>query len=187
MAGPYDSQYQYQSYGNNGVGYSHQNTAYTGYEQYSTYPSQGFAPQAYNSNTPFYSQPQSNSYYSPSFDPSNPHSQPHNGAQGDKGLLGALGGGAAGGFAGHKMGHGFLGTIGGAIVGSLTEDYAKSKHKKSKNHQKYNNYTSQAGRRNGGSHSSVSGGGFGSGWSTSTSNGGGLGALANTFFGSQKR
>ncbi|TPR05298.1 hypothetical protein CAN33_0034035 [Aspergillus niger] len=38
--------------------------------------------------------------------------------EGDKGIMGALAGGAAGGFAGHKVNHGFLGTIGGAMMGS---------------------------------------------------------------------
>ena len=43
--------------------------------------------------------------------------------------MGALAGGAAGGFAGHKANHGFLGTIGGAIIGSIAEDAVK-KHKR---------------------------------------------------------
>lgn len=47
----------------------------------------------------------------------------------DRGLLGALGGGVAGAWGGHKVGHGFLGTIGGAIMGSLTEDFVKDKKK----------------------------------------------------------
>lgn len=34
----------------------------------------------------------------------------------------------AGGFAGHKADHGFLGTIGGAIMGSIAEDAVK-KHR----------------------------------------------------------
>ena len=33
-----------------------------------------------------------------------------------------------------KAGHGFLGTIGGAIVGSLAEDYAKKGKKQKKHH-----------------------------------------------------
>lgn len=48
--------------------------------------------------------------------------------EGERGLAGALAGGAAGGFAGHKANHGFLGTIGGAIIGSIAED-AMKKHK----------------------------------------------------------
>ena len=47
----------------------------------------------------------------------------------DRGLLGAIGGGFGGHWAGKKAGHGFLGTIGGAIMGSLAEDYAKNKKK----------------------------------------------------------
>lgn len=57
------------------------------------------------------------------------HEQAPDGAQdGERGLAGALAGGAAGGFAGHKANHGFLGTIGGAIMGSIAEDAIK-KHK----------------------------------------------------------
>lgn len=48
----------------------------------------------------------------------------------DRGLLGALGGGFAGHHFGKKENHGFLGTIGGAIMGSLAEDFAKDKKKK---------------------------------------------------------
>jgi hypothetical protein len=40
-----------------------------------------------------------------------------------------MGGAAAGGFGGHKVGHGFLGAVGGAILGSLAEDYAKDRKK----------------------------------------------------------
>lgn len=49
--------------------------------------------------------------------------------------MGALAGGAAGGFAGHKMNHGFLGTVGGAIAGSMLED-GMTKDKKHKKHKK---------------------------------------------------
>lgn len=52
--------------------------------------------------------------------------------EGERGLAGALAGGAAGGFAGHKVNHGFLGTIGGAIIGSIAEDAVK-KHRNSDN------------------------------------------------------
>ncbi|PYI02633.1 CNVH-domain-containing protein [Aspergillus sclerotiicarbonarius CBS 121057] len=51
--------------------------------------------------------------------------------EGEKGLMGALAGGAAGGFAGHKVNHGILGTIGGAMMGSVAEDGFK-KHKEKK-------------------------------------------------------
>lgn len=55
--------------------------------------------------------------------------------------MGALAGGAAGGFAGHKMHHGIIGTIGGAVAGSMLEDKFKKdkkdkKHKKEKKHKK---------------------------------------------------
>ena len=50
-------------------------------------------------------------------------------AEGDRGLMGALGGGAAGYFGGNKMGgHGIIGAIAGSILGSKLED----KHKKPK-------------------------------------------------------
>lgn len=49
--------------------------------------------------------------------------------EGERGLMGALAGGVAGGYGGHKVNHGFLGTIGGAIMGSLAEDAVK-KHRK---------------------------------------------------------
>lgn len=48
-------------------------------------------------------------------------------AEGERGILGALGGGVSGGYIGKQTCHGFLGTVGGAIVGSLTEDWAKKK------------------------------------------------------------
>ena len=46
--------------------------------------------------------------------------------------MGALAGGAAGGFAGHKMNHGILGTLGGAVAGSMLEDKFKDSHKEKK-------------------------------------------------------
>ncbi|PLW44703.1 hypothetical protein PCASD_05871 [Puccinia coronata f. sp. avenae] len=46
---------------------------------------------------------------------------------GERGLMGALAGGAAGGMLGKKNNHGFLGTVGGAIVGSLLQDATKKK------------------------------------------------------------
>jgi len=47
-------------------------------------------------------------------DPNQPYTPP--GAEGDRGLMGALAGGAAGAYGGHKMGHGFIGGIGGAVA-----------------------------------------------------------------------
>ncbi|EEP77126.1 conserved hypothetical protein [Uncinocarpus reesii 1704] len=53
------------------------------------------------------------------------------GAQdGERGLGGAITGGIAGGYAGSKANHGFIGTIAGAVIGSLAEDKLK-KHKHS--------------------------------------------------------
>jgi hypothetical protein len=49
----------------------------------------------------------------------------------DRGFLGAVAGGAAGAYGGHKVNHGFLGTIGGAITGSVAQD-AMKKHKEKK-------------------------------------------------------
>jgi hypothetical protein len=65
---------------------------------------------------------QSSDPNAPNYDPNAPPM-----TEQDRGLLGALGGGAAGAWGGHKAGHGFLGAIGGAIMGSLAEDFAKKK------------------------------------------------------------
>ncbi len=51
-------------------------------------------------------------------------------SESDRGLLGAIGGGFGGHFLGKKANHGFLGTVGGAILGSLAQDFAKDKKKK---------------------------------------------------------
>lgn len=59
-------------------------------------------------------------------------SGPGGAQEGERGLGGAVAGGLAGGFAGHKADHGFLGTIGGAIVGSIAEDAMKKHHNKDK-------------------------------------------------------
>jgi len=58
------------------------------------------------------------------------------GAEGDRGLMGALAGGAAGAYGGHKMGHGFIGGVGGAVAGSMLEDAYKKKNKKDKKEKK---------------------------------------------------
>lgn len=65
---------------------------------------------------------QSSDPNAPNYDPSAPPM-----TEQDRGLLGAMAGGAGGAFLGHKAGHGFLGTIGGAIMGSIAEDMAKKK------------------------------------------------------------
>jgi len=49
----------------------------------------------------------------------------------DRGLMGAIGGGLGGAFLGKKANHGFLGTVGGAILGSVTEDLFKKKKQQS--------------------------------------------------------
>jgi hypothetical protein len=51
----------------------------------------------------------------------------------DRGLLGALGGGFGGHMLGKKAGHGFLGTVGGALLGSIAEDFMKDKKKQHHN------------------------------------------------------
>ena len=56
---------------------------------------------------------------------SNSYGAPGEGQDGERGIGGAIAGGLAGGFGGHKLGHGVLGTIGGAILGSLAEDGVK--------------------------------------------------------------
>lgn len=65
---------------------------------------------------------QSSDPNAPNYDPNAPPM-----TESDRGLLGAMAGGAGGAFLGHKAGHGFLGTIGGAILGSIGEDFAKKK------------------------------------------------------------
>ena len=71
---------------------------------------------------------QQNSYYQPQdYNNGYQHQQPQSNQEGDRGLLGAMGGGLAGGAFGHKQHHGFLGTIGGAILGSMAEDALKKK------------------------------------------------------------
>ncbi|PWY77005.1 CNVH-domain-containing protein [Aspergillus heteromorphus CBS 117.55] len=87
----------------------------------------------YNGGRPPY--PQQEGYGSPQQPPpystdGNP-TDPAEAAEHEKGLMGALAGGAAGGFAGHKVNHGILGTIGGAMMGSVAEDGIK-KHKEKK-------------------------------------------------------
>jgi hypothetical protein len=66
-----------------------------------------------------YSQPGQQTYGS-----TDPNAQ----AEGDRGLMGAMGGGAAGYFGGNKMGgHGIIGAIAGAVLGSKLEDKHKNK------------------------------------------------------------
>jgi hypothetical protein len=83
---------------------------------------------------------QSSDPNAPNFDPNAPPM-----TESDRGLLGAIGGGVGGHFLGKKAGHGFLGTVGGAILGSITEDYAKDKKKH--HHKHHSNQSSWGGNR----------------------------------------
>ena len=58
-------------------------------------------------------------------------------ADGERGLGGAIAGSLAGAVNGHQVGHGLLGTLGGAILDSFTEDKLKAHHlkKKMKSHE----------------------------------------------------
>ncbi|KIW87969.1 uncharacterized protein Z519_11554 [Cladophialophora bantiana CBS 173.52] len=68
--------------------------------------------------------PQSTDPNAPNYDPNAPPM-----TESDRGLLGAIGGGFGGHFLGKQAGHGFLGTIGGALLGSVAEDFLKDKKK----------------------------------------------------------
>jgi hypothetical protein len=100
-----------------------QQGAYPGAQPHNQFPQQGAYPadqypQGQHPNT--YGQPGA-----PGYGPTDPNAQ----AEGDRGLMGALGGGAAGYFGGNKLGgHGIMGALAGAFVGSKLED----KHKKPK-------------------------------------------------------
>lgn len=61
-------------------------------------------------------------------DPNAPYDP--NAPEGERGLAGKIAGGTAGYFLGKKANHGFIGTIGGAMLGSFLED----KHKDHKHH-----------------------------------------------------
>ena len=70
-------------------------------------------------------------------DPNQPYPPPGaGGAEGERGLMGALAGGAAGAYGGHKMGHGIIGGLGGAVAGSMLQDAAEKHHKKDKKDKK---------------------------------------------------
>ncbi|KAL2429754.1 hypothetical protein ABEF95_010890 [Exophiala dermatitidis] len=69
-------------------------------------------------------QAQSSDPNAPNYDPNAPPM-----TEQDRGLLGAIGGGFGGHMLGKKANHGFLGTVGGAILGSITEDFLKDKKK----------------------------------------------------------
>ena len=106
------------------------------YGQQQQYPPQG----QYPGQAPAQQFPQQGAYAQDQYPQGqNAYGQPQQGqhgatdpnmqAEGDRGLMGALGGGAAGYFGGNKMGgHGIIGAIAGSILGSKLED----KHKKPK-------------------------------------------------------
>jgi len=100
-----------------------QQGAYPGQQPQNQFPQQGAYPQdQYPQGQPqhAYGQPGQQQYGS-----TDPNAQ----AEGDRGLMGAMGGGAAGYFGGNKLGgHGIMGAIAGAVLGSKLED----KHKKPK-------------------------------------------------------
>jgi hypothetical protein len=96
---------------------------YPGAQPQHQFPQQG----AYPADA--YPQGQGPNAYGQHAQPGYGSTDPNAQAEGDRGLMGALGGGAAGYFGGNKMGgHGILGAVAGAIMGSKLED----KHKKPK-------------------------------------------------------
>ncbi|KAL5120036.1 hypothetical protein ACEQ8H_002134 [Pleosporales sp. CAS-2024a] len=122
---PYDQQQQRLVLAISALSYNQQQGGYPGAQPHSQFPQQG----AYPSDQ--YPQGQHPAAHgqpgAPGYGPTDPNAQ----AEGDRGLLGALGGGAAGYFGGNKMGgHGIIGAIAGAVLGSKLED----KHKHNKPH-----------------------------------------------------
>ncbi|KAH7139112.1 hypothetical protein B0J11DRAFT_35607 [Dendryphion nanum] len=141
--GSYDQNSQSHSQGNNSYGsngnnygppaqggfqHSQEQPRYDGsYNNNTSYghppPAQQFpGQQQYNQHdqtqAPYQGQPGQN------YGPTDPNSQ----AEGDRGLMGALGGGAAGYFAGNKLGgHNIIGGLLGAFAGSKLEDKHKNK------------------------------------------------------------
>ncbi|CAK1367061.1 hypothetical protein CB0940_10394 [Cercospora beticola] len=97
-----------------------------------------------------YAQPNASGHYSQS----GPY--PPGASEQDRGLMGALAGGAAGAYGGHKMNHGVLGTIGGAVAGSMLEDAYKKKGKKDKKHKEHKPHHSRRGSSSSSSSSSSS-------------------------------
>jgi hypothetical protein len=100
----------------------HQQGGYPGSQPQNQFPQQGpYGQDQYPQGQNAYGQPGQQQYGS---------SDPAMQAEGDRGLLGAVGGGAAGYFGGNKLGgHGIIGAIAGAVLGSKLEDH----HKKPKN------------------------------------------------------
>ncbi|PYH94000.1 CNVH-domain-containing protein [Aspergillus ellipticus CBS 707.79] len=110
----------YQQQQQPGYGSEYGRPAHPPYEQPSPYNQSEPRPEGYGS-----------AQHPPPYSPSNGPTDPAEAGEHDKGLMGAMAGGAAGGFAGHKVNHGILGTIGGAMMGSVAEDGFK-KHKEKK-------------------------------------------------------
>ena len=99
--------------------YGQQQPAYPGQAPANQFPQQG----AYPSEQYPHGQ-QGHQQQPGGYGPTDPNAQ----AEGDRGLMGALGGGAAGYFGGNKMGgHGIIGAIAGAVLGSKLEDKHKDK------------------------------------------------------------
>ncbi|KAL2014001.1 hypothetical protein VTN00DRAFT_1526 [Thermoascus crustaceus] len=167
MSGPYDQQY------NQNYGYGQYNQGYPpqqGHGQQDPYNQQynqqyqqgGYGqPQSYGQPQQYgyQQQPQQSYGHQPYGEQNRQYEQgaPGEAQEGERGLGGAIAGGIAGGFAGHKANHGFLGTIGGAIVGSILEDAVK-KHGEKKEHEhgshgSHGNPYGQSGSQ--GSHSGV--------------------------------
>ncbi|KAI1619608.1 CVNH domain-containing protein [Exophiala viscosa] len=122
---PYSYQQQEYSYRSQSYGYNDQpdSRAYSPnpQSQYNSFIPPAGPPPTHTQTGPYPPQPAPGA----PLDPNDPQAQ-------DRGLMGAVAGGALGAYGGHKLHHGFLGTIGGAIAGSMTED-AYKKHKKEKN------------------------------------------------------
>ncbi|EXJ84400.1 hypothetical protein A1O3_05067 [Capronia epimyces CBS 606.96] len=114
----YYGQPQHQSHGGN--------DAYAQNQAYQTQLAQGGGQQAgqYPDPNQHQFQAQSSDPNAPNYDPNAPPM-----TETDRGLLGAIGGGFGGHMLGKKANHGFLGTVGGAILGSITEDFLKDKKK----------------------------------------------------------
>ncbi|OAP59028.1 hypothetical protein AYL99_06325 [Fonsecaea erecta] len=177
MSGPYDQQVAFSQ------GYDHNNQYYN----QNSYPSEGFSgsyqPQTYHNSQSYYPDTRGSSYPDNTYQQGGSNTSYYNnsntttttnpqGAEADRGLLGAAAGGAAGAFGGHKAGHGVLGAIGGAILGSLTEDYAK-KHRKHDNRQSRHNRHNHGHRDDSSSYAGGNSQNFASG---------GLGSVASSFF-----
>ncbi|EXJ78538.1 hypothetical protein A1O1_08939 [Capronia coronata CBS 617.96] len=115
---------QHQGYGGGGG-----NDAYAQNQAYQAQLAQGGGAQQPGTHLPDASQhqfqAQSSDPNAPNYDPNAPPM-----TETDRGLLGAIGGGFGGHMLGKKANHGFLGTVGGAILGSITEDFLKDKKKK---------------------------------------------------------